>query len=146
MTAERLTRIERLVSVRQRQLEVVRDELAQAQRKLNEAAQLAQQAENIWHERSESLRNRSGTIAELIDTRNYIRSLRSKADHHKHQLNLAAKTYAEGQIAVRHAHCEVRKLELWSDKVAKELRDKRSRRERKQDDALAARLATGSQA
>ena len=143
MSGDRLERIERLVAVRQRQLDIVRDKLAEAQRELARASQEASDAEAAWHRRACEAAPAAATISEMMAERAYLETLRNRAEQSRHELKEATSRHCARREAVCTAHRELRRLELWSEQVAETLRQEAGRKERMREDELAARVSQG---
>lgn len=140
MSATRRARIERLLAVRTRELDVARAALGAASRERVRATAAEEQAERAWEDRARSLVAVSSlTMDALVQAHAHLGGLRRRAD-----LEAAALLDARRREAVALQTCvqadrQVKKMEIWSDRLAEIERAEANRRERLVTDEVAAR-------
>ncbi len=141
MSRERLTRIKRLVSVRERYRDSAQAALSDANRRVQHADAEHAEAECSWSERAEAaVQDLPQSVDELVDQRNHLASLRQSADHALHRRCRAAEQEDARRGEALRAQQELRKMELWSGAVAESLRADEARAEQRKTDELAADL------
>ena len=140
MDSSRKRRIGRLVAARSRVLDAARGELGRAQRATSEAAAAELAAERAWADRAEALATASfPDVDAILDSRAHLDGLRLGAE-------AATKTSerARDEEVLRREACiaaerEVKKVEIWRDRIEEADRARVARQERVTADEIAAR-------
>jgi flagellar biosynthesis chaperone FliJ len=140
MDSSRKRRIVRLVTARSRLLDAARGELGRAQRALSEAADAERAAQRAWTERAEAVAAEAFVSVDAIaDSRAHLEGLRRRAE-----VAAAATERARTEEQTRRDACiaaerEVKKVEIWRDKIQEAERAIAARQERVTADEIAAR-------
>jgi flagellar export protein FliJ len=140
MDSSRKRRIVRLVTARSRVLDAARGELGRAQRAVSEAAEAERAAEQAWSDRAEAVAAATfASIDAITDSRAHLDGLRRRA---RAATTATARARIEEQArreACIAAEREVKKVEIWRDKIEQAERAIEARRERVTADEIAAR-------
>ncbi len=142
MADARQTRIQRILELRQRELDDARSELAAAGRRVFEKEEQHERAVQAWMEKAQiATRPDFASMEDFILEREHINTLRDLAERISNEL-LRARAREEvcRQKTVK-AQQELKKIETWGENIAEERRQKESRQERKQTDEMAARTS-----
>ena len=144
MSRARLLRIERLATVRARQLDAARGELAVAARNSEAARNAERAAEATWAQRAAALAATTpARVADLASASEHIKMLQRRVEAERVRRQQAEACEVEATEAVRQAHRRLRKLERWAEATRAELAGMAAKLERHDNDELAARIATG---
>ena len=140
MSSTRRARIERLLAVRTRALDVARAALGSACRERVKATVARDLAERAWEERAQLLMTVSSlTMDALALAHAHLGGLRRRADHEAATLLDAQRREGVALQACMEANREVKKMEIWKDRLAELERAEENRRERIITDEVAAR-------
>lgn len=140
MDSSRKRRIGRLVAARSRVLDAARGELGRAQRATSEAAAAELAAERAWADRAEALATASfPDVDAILDSRAHLDGLRLGA-----KAATKATERARDEEVLRREACiaaerEVKKVEIWRDRIEEADRARVARQERVTADEIAAR-------
>jgi flagellar export protein FliJ len=144
--SKRIQRIQKLTSLRQRELDNKLVELAASQKKLAEAEdQVRQESErleraNATHRRVLQGGGDAGSVAEAWD---WLVERSKRRDQATLNVRRAEQVARRAQTAAVAARNEVKKLELLAERLASEHRVEESRAERKLEDELSRPLDRG---
>jgi flagellar export protein FliJ len=137
----RTKRMERIVELRARAVDLAAGELARARLAAEAAAaRMTELARAHGEAADEAARLRSGTIAEFSDRRAFVDSLREGLERARVEVRKADAVLEEKQRGVAEAKRELRKIEIWRDGLLQGERDDDARKERAATDELAARV------
>jgi flagellar biosynthesis chaperone FliJ len=140
MDSTRTRRIARLAAARSRELDVARGELARARRATGEAEAIEAAASRAWRQRAEALASTSFTsIDDLMISRAHLEGLRLRETTAAAALASAREAENTRREACIRAEREVRKVEIWREKIEEAERAITVRRERVTADEIAAR-------
>ena len=140
MSELKLRRIQRLIDARSKTLDHARGALSEAQRSTARARAQRDEALRTWSEQADAMAKLTHpTVGALSESRAYLESLRCRLD-----LATAALTRAENEERARRDACiaaerEVKKMELWRNRVLEGDRLLAARGERAANDELGAR-------
>jgi flagellar export protein FliJ len=138
----RVQRIERIVELRSRAVNVAAAALAEARRAAEAAAAIVVERERAYAEAVDAAAGqRAGTIAEFGERRAFAESLRDRLERARLDVRQAEAVCEEKQRVLAEAKKELRKIELWRDGMKERERVEEDRQERVGADELAARIA-----
>jgi hypothetical protein len=138
--SSRKRRIVRLVAARARLLDVARGELARALRSTAEAAEASRAAQRAWSDQAEAVAAASfANVDEIADSRAHLDALRRRAELATEAMDRARAHEHARRAACIAAEREVKKVEIWRDKIEEAERAIAARQERVAADEIAAR-------
>jgi len=141
MTTDRNKRVDRLVTLHARGVEVGQATLARLLRVLEQERQVHGDLDAMWSDAAlATLRPRVSTAAEVQEAHRYIEGLRQRVDR---AAEIVAKAEADAERArelLTEARQKLRKLEIWRDGLMATATAEANRRARVQEDELAARM------
>jgi flagellar export protein FliJ len=138
---QRIKRIERLASLRERERDSARGELANAQRATERAERAHEEAENRWVEEvADSESDAPVSIHDFAVQRMHLHTLRREADRAQLRKEQAQAHEQQKLEAATAAQRELRKMELWSESEIERQRTEHERLDQKITDELAARI------
>jgi hypothetical protein len=141
VTKQKLKRIERLVSLKERRRDVLQGVLAGAERTTRAHWEVLSAAEDRWlREIARAVATGGAQVHEMLAERMHLETLRERADLAHHEHRRALENQERCAADVRHAERELRQMERWSETVNDALRSAQERRERIDTDELAARI------
>lgn len=139
---QRIKRIDRLVSIRERDRDSARGELAEAQRRVDDASRTHAAAEDRWN--AEADRTTAApeqlSIQDFALQRMHLSTLRRDAERAQHRHERAVKDEDKKRELATFAQTELRKMELWSDAERERQRVEAQTRDQKITDEHAAQL------
>lgn len=137
----RRRRIERILRVRARQLDVARAALASAARAAAEASAARSAAEGLWSQAAVTITSSPPrSVDALIDARAHLSTLRRRADLAAEALAKAASGERDARAACLRAEREHKKMTRWLEMVAEGEQAQAVRQERRAADEHAARV------
>lgn len=140
MSTERRNRVERVMQVRSRALDIARGDLATASREVLRIELEHEAAVTLWLERANLPVGMTFERTEMFaDQREHIDSLRKRVEQLEKNLMSARAREAACRERAKRAQQELKKIETWRDSLDAQIREQESRRERKTTDELAAR-------
>ncbi|MSP25688.1 MAG: hypothetical protein EXR75_11090 [Myxococcales bacterium] len=139
---QRVKRIERLLSIRERDRDSARGQLADAQRRTEDARIVRSDAEVRWTSEVErtAVPVENASIQDFALQRMHLNTLRRVADRARLKLEHAATEEDRKRDTATVAQREVRKMELWSDAERERQRVETLSFEQKLSDEHAAQL------
>ena len=140
MDSSRKQRIARLLAARSRGLDAARGELGVAQRAAREAAATELAAQRAWSDRAEALATASfPDVDAIVDSRAHLDGLRLRAEAASKATEQARAEELLRRDACIAAEREVKKVEIWRDRIEEADRARVARQERVTADEIAAR-------
>ena len=140
MDSSRKRRIARLVAARTRVLDAARGELGRAQRATSEAAAAELAAQRAWGDRADALATASfADVDAIMDSRAHLDGLRRGAEAATSVTERAREEERARRDACIGAEREVKKVEIWRDRIEEADRARVARQERITADEIAAR-------
>ncbi len=139
---QRIRRIDRLVSIRERDRDSARGELADAQRRAEDASRSRAAAEDRWQAEAEltAAPPEQLSIQDFALQRMHLSTLRREAERAQHRHERAVKDEDKKRELATFAQTELRKMELWSDTERERQRVEAQSRDQKITDEHAAQL------
>ncbi len=139
---QRLKRINRLVTVRERDRDSARGELAEATRDAESAKDAHEQAASRWEDQADEVASveEVRSAHEFAQQRSHLNALRREVDRADRQRQQAEAVQDDKRGAATAAQQELRKMEIWSETQAERIRVDDQRRDQKTTDEIAARI------
>ena len=142
MSDAKAARIERLITLRSRAVDIAQSSLAAAARATGLARQAQEHAEQAWlAEVALHASASETTMADFTESRLMILALRQRADALVLHVQEAQAKEDQQREVLTDARRELRKLELWRDSIVESSRQESARRERVATDEIAARIS-----
>ena len=137
---QRIDRIQRLISLKQRDRDSAQGALADAQRKAAVAADKHREAETRWEDEADDVAElqAADSVREFAERRSHLNALRRKANHADQKRDQSSRTEESKRAEATDAHREVRKMELWSESEVERIRVKTARNDQRATDEIAA--------
>lgn len=138
----RVQRIERIVELRSRAVDLAAADLARARIAADEAGARVVELAKAYADAADAADGqRAGTIAEFGERRAFVESARERLERAREEVRKAEAITEEKQRVLSDAKKELRKIELWRDGMLERERAEEGRKERVGADELAARIA-----
>ncbi len=143
---QRLKRINRLVTIRERDRDSARGELAEATRDAESAKHAHEQAASRWEVEADEVAavDSVGSIHEFAEQRRHLNALKREVDRANRQRKEAEAVQDDKRVAATDAQRELRKMELWSEAQAERIRLDDKRRDQKTTDEIASQIVQGA--
>ena len=140
MTA-RMVRVERLIRRADEALGAARSASSRGARAVEEARDRVETDERAWSNHAQRFGTGVTRATDLDEQAAHLRTLRLRADAAARLLDRAVAEQRTCAAAVVKAAMELRKLELWRDRIVQGEREEENRRSQRSSDELAARAA-----
>ncbi len=138
---QRLSRIQRLVTIRERHRDTAQQQLADAARQAEAARLRHRAAAQQWLDQAEFVAGSQGSsISEFAEQRMHLNALRRRQMLAEQAREQKQEQEDECREEAVESHRELRKMELWSDSVEDEIRVETTRQDQKNTDELAAQM------
>ena len=137
---QRLSRIQRLVNIRERTRDGAQSALAEAKRKADSDRQAHVDARENWAQECDET-NDEGSVASVRDfaeRRSHLHTLHRKADRAAIKRERSEIEEADRLEEATKAHKELRKMEVWNDNETKRIQEETNRRDQQLTDEIAA--------
>jgi flagellar biosynthesis chaperone FliJ len=132
--------VERLVELGREAVNAARASVGAAARAVAEARDDASREEHAWSDAAQVFGTGVARASDLAEQSAHLRTLRHRADAASRRLERAVLEERRCAAAVVKAAMELRKLELWRDRMAQGEREEEQRQEQRRSDELAARI------
>jgi flagellar export protein FliJ len=137
---ERLSRIQRLVNIRERTRDSAQSALAEAKRKADSARQAHMNARENWDQECDGTNDDSpvASVRDFAERRSHLHTLHRKADRAAVKRQRSEVEEASRLEEATDAHKELRKMEVWNDNETKRIQEETNRRDQQLTDEIAA--------
>lgn len=137
---ERLSRIKRLVDLRERARDHAQNALANARRKADSDRKAHTDAQNNWESECNDEESDSGvaSVRDFAERRSHLNTLRRKVDRAAAKRDHSEHEEADRLEQATEAHKELRKMEIWNDNETKRIQQETNRRDQIVTDEIAA--------
>lgn len=139
MSRERLRRVQRVLDARRTAADRIELELSALTRAALQAKGIVEEARRAWFEAMNTTIAAHCTSTDLADLHGYATTLGQRYEAHGRELREIDRKRESCQGKLQAARIEVRKLELWGDRVRQDEALESAGRERRTMDELAAR-------
>ena len=143
---ERLNRIKRLVSLRERARDQAQSALAEARRKADSDRAAVATAEEDWRQECDKEASSEGpaSVRDFAEHRNHLNALRRRVEQADVKRKQSEQEEASKLSAATVAHKDLRKMEIWNENETKRIQQETNRREQLITDEIAAQRTNRS--